>query len=558
MKWIAEQKSRGKTATLVGAAICSSLLLAGQAFAAPKIHEVQPWPIDAPEQLIIWGNDFGPVDSGADTPMFHFGTSTAGLDVADDQSLCPTPLAGGVAPPLDLDDLTGFSCVVVNLPTAPHGEPNVPAGDYLLSIWVDGAEECTSKPSSLTFEYLAADCSGFNAQNAECSGGVPGDPTSFVNVIGHNKADWAWNNNSPGNGDSVTFFADGSKWPNNLELTMTGGTPQTISLHTSCSQPLVIGDVFGSLRLIEMEADTTASMQHDLYDLTLGAVGPEGPTGATGPAGPTGATGAQGPTGATGAQGPTGATGAQGPTGATGDKGPTGPTGAKGDKGDTGPTGAKGDKGDAGPTGAKGDKGDTGPTGAKGDKGDTGPTGAKGDKGDTGPTGAKGDKGDAGPTGPAGPTGATGPSGPQGGVVPGRDRVAFPFSSDQTLGSNEDAFIGQGNSANDHPAVAVPTPWDGVITNLVGRSVAICDEGETMVFTVYKQSVGEGELPTDTEITCTINDPVVAAFNGQACQMVVPPAEWETIDALDTLSVEVDNNGCGQSQVSAVIGFASE
>lgn len=103
-----------------------------------------------------------------------------------------------------------------------------------------------------------------------------------------------------------------------------------------------------------------------------------------------------------GAVGPRGEKGERGETGAKGDKGDTGPQGPKGEKGDTGAQGLQGVKGD------KGDTGETGVRGAQGEKGDTGPQGAQGVKGDTGPQGPKGDKGDQGLTGPVGPRGQSG------------------------------------------------------------------------------------------------------------------------------------------------------
>ena len=63
------------------------------------------------------------------------------------------------------------------------------------------------------------------------------------------------------------------------------------------------------------------------FDVTIGAVGPQGP------AGPAGATGPQGPpgtAGATGPQGPAGPEGAAGPQGPAGPPGPTGPQGPAG------------------------------------------------------------------------------------------------------------------------------------------------------------------------------------------------------------------------------------
>ncbi len=83
------------------------------------------------------------------------------------------------------------------------------------------------------------------------------------------------------------------------------------------------------------------------YDLTIGAVGPQGPKGDTGDQGPKGDTGAQGPKGDKGDKGDTGA---QGPKGDKGDKGDTGAQGPKGDKGDTGATGSQGPPGLSGYT----------------------------------------------------------------------------------------------------------------------------------------------------------------------------------------------------------------
>lgn len=76
-----------------------------------------------------------------------------------------------------------------------------------------------------------------------------------------------------------------------------------------------------------------------VFDVTLGAVGPQGPAG---PPGPKGDTGATGPKGDTGAQGPKGDTGAPGPQGPKGDKGDTGEPGPQGPKGDPGAPGTGG------------------------------------------------------------------------------------------------------------------------------------------------------------------------------------------------------------------------
>ena len=103
--------------------------------------------------------------------------------------------------------------------------------------------------------------------------------------------------------------------------------------------------------------------KQDTYDLTIGAVGPQGEQGPPGVQGPQGERGVPGPQGAQGQPGPQGE---QGPTGLSGPPGIQGEHGEKGDPGPAGPVGEKGEPGPAGPTGAKGDQGDPGPAGPAG------------------------------------------------------------------------------------------------------------------------------------------------------------------------------------------------
>ena len=109
----------------------------------------------------------------------------------------------------------------------------------------------------------------------------------------------------------------------------------------------------------------------DSLDITVGAVGPEGPQGEVGPQGergpqgPEGNKGDKGDTGPLGPRGYTGATGSQGPTGATGSQGPTGDKPAHQWSGTSlafeNPDGTMGTSVDLkGPKGDKGDKGDLG------------------------------------------------------------------------------------------------------------------------------------------------------------------------------------------------------
>ena len=78
------------------------------------------------------------------------------------------------------------------------------------------------------------------------------------------------------------------------------------------------------------------STDYDGFNLSIGAVGPQGPKGDTG------ATGAQGPKGDTGPIGPQSPIGPQGPIGLTGATGPQGPKGDPGLAGPIGPAGPAG------------------------------------------------------------------------------------------------------------------------------------------------------------------------------------------------------------------------
>ncbi|AKE51988.1 collagen-like protein [Kangiella geojedonensis] len=424
------------TLSLAQSSLAIGLLLASQIGAtAPKIHEVQPYPSDSPTNLVIWGVGF-------DSPSIYFGTHTDPLAISADQSAC-VDMEFNPAPPLDPTD---FQCVVVDLPYVTNGTPAVPSGDYLLKIVVEGEINICgdTKPTSITFLYEPSNCSGVNYQsNASCSGDMTGAiGGTDISVFGKDADKWYFppvifpGEHISFGPDPSSYNDNGRIWGNQLNIEFSeNGLNQTIGLHTSCSEPLNIGDTFGSFVLVDFEGSAgEPTDQIDLYDLTIGATGPAGPEGPQGPQGKKGDAGDQGPTGPQGDQGPQGKlgpAGADGEDGQDGAQGPQGKVGAKGDTGDQGPqgkVGAKGDTGDQGPqgkVGAKGDTGDQGPqgkVGAKGDTGDQGPqgkVGAKGDTGDQGPqgkVGAKGDTGDQGPQGKVGAKGDTGDQGPQGKV----------------------------------------------------------------------------------------------------------------------------------------------
>jgi hypothetical protein len=71
-----------------------------------------------------------------------------------------------------------------------------------------------------------------------------------------------------------------------------------------------------------------------------------------------------------------------------------------------------------------------------------------------------------------------------------------------------------------------------------------------LVFTVYLEHLGAAEEPFATGLTCTI---VPGDLSGQGCEFDFPVE----VHQLDLMSVNVINDGCPSTQVSAVVGFAS-
>jgi len=85
---------------------------------------------------------------------------------------------------------------------------------------------------------------------------------------------------------------------------------------------LTAGDYVLSVKIGKGKGDDDGNMDESV--VTIGAVGPQGPTG------PMGAQGIAGPSGAPGLQGPAGPVGASGPPGPQGSPGPQGPAGTPG------------------------------------------------------------------------------------------------------------------------------------------------------------------------------------------------------------------------------------
>lgn len=107
-----------------------------------------------------------------------------------------------------------------------------------------------AKPKTLTFRYTGSACSAsLNSQASDkwsCSG-TPG--TSPIVSIVKDPARIRVTPTTPlGAGDLVTVSALASDMGSEIQL-MVGG--QALKVHTSCSQPLAVGDAFGSLQLVQ-------------------------------------------------------------------------------------------------------------------------------------------------------------------------------------------------------------------------------------------------------------------------------------------------------------------
>ncbi|MEM6819093.1 MAG: IPT/TIG domain-containing protein [Pseudomonadota bacterium] len=159
-------------------------------------------------------------------------------------------------------------------------------------------------------------------------------------------------------GAGTDLVIAGFHFDNGEDPTVTlGGVPLTVS---SASGTVIVAELDAE-RLpgtYELIVKTGAKRsEKDVIDVTIGAVGPQGPAGETGAQGPVGPQGPAGPTGAAGPQGPAGSQGATGPRGATGSMGLPGVPGATGPAGPTGPRGATGPQGPQGLTGPRGPAG---------------------------------------------------------------------------------------------------------------------------------------------------------------------------------------------------------
>lgn len=122
----------------------------------------------------------------------------------------------------------------------------------------------TGKPASITFAYTGGGCSASNntqaAGKASCSGSVGGAQTVSVSVGGKDGKGGKKGDDgltlSPQTVSLGGSFTVSGKFGAESTFTLSGGGGTEIDeIHTSCSQPLKAGDVFGSLTVVAVNSD---------------------------------------------------------------------------------------------------------------------------------------------------------------------------------------------------------------------------------------------------------------------------------------------------------------
>jgi len=198
------------------------------------------------------GYAFSPQDQGADDAIDSDADPTTG------RTICATLISGETA-------LTWDAGVVCALKVEKYCcIPPPPPGS--------GGNDCQGKVTKMVLEYIGGDCSqtsNFQEGKASCSCGDPGEPVEIA--FGGKEAAKYLATPSAGinkgtsftvtfmDGDNITFKAD-----TRFNMTGPNGT-QSLKIHTSCSKDLNVGDIFGSVKLIELtttEGGTVTLFEH--------------------------------------------------------------------------------------------------------------------------------------------------------------------------------------------------------------------------------------------------------------------------------------------------------
>lgn len=123
------------------------------------------------------------------------------------------------------------------------------------------------KPTSLTFLYTGASCLASQNDQAsdkwDCSGEPGAQPVS-ITIVKDSSTITVCPLNEIYVGDMVTVSAIESDMGSEIQLDLGG---QSLKIHTSCSQPLAVGDVFGSLELVKFNGKVSGAEVTYFYEV---------------------------------------------------------------------------------------------------------------------------------------------------------------------------------------------------------------------------------------------------------------------------------------------------
>eukprot|EP00038_Savillea_parva_P013570 m.8626 g.8626 ORF g.8626 m.8626 type:complete len:2827 (-) comp2555_c0_seq1:312-8792(-) len=164
-----------------------------------------------------------------------------GVTQADVCGAPPAPPAPNTeACDLDVEELDVCKCIPFGTPTPP--------GEELCGVTEAKRQ---NKPSRLVFRFVGGYTDPEIAQPGKSSiaGGSIDSETATIQCENNKGGSFAQETVS--RGGIYTVDNQGSKLGTELECTITGGgRTQVVEIHTSCSAPLVIGDIYGSLQLV--------------------------------------------------------------------------------------------------------------------------------------------------------------------------------------------------------------------------------------------------------------------------------------------------------------------
>ena len=126
-------------------------------------------------------------------------------------------------------------------------------------------DDCRGKVLEMVFEYTGADCEVplGNPQDgkAKCEGTTGGATAAIVPDKSSIKADPSL----VGVGDVFTIRQkEGKELKASTKLEVVGSGTQKLTIHTSCSKDLNVGDVFGSLKLVELTTTEGGTVTDDV------------------------------------------------------------------------------------------------------------------------------------------------------------------------------------------------------------------------------------------------------------------------------------------------------